>query len=76
MPNDEKVILAKLVDVVEFLCQETANLVDDYSSRVTRDAVGETRDRAEKLRAIGQEIRKAAGTSPHSQDQQKPDFQG
>ena len=69
MTDDEvKLVLDKLVSVTEFLCNETAGLVNDYSTRVTKEAVAGVRARSEQLRAAGQELRSIYGTSLDRQD--------
>jgi hypothetical protein len=68
MQDDEtKAVLEKLVEVVEFLCQETASLVDDYACRVTRESIAGVRGRANEIREAAQGLRTTFDTSGGSQ---------
>ncbi|CAN5553164.1 hypothetical protein BH10ACI4_BH10ACI4_16390 [soil metagenome] len=60
MTEDLKQVLDKLVKVAEFLCQETADLVDDKAMRVGREYVPGVRRRASEIREASQELRLVA----------------
>jgi hypothetical protein len=69
LADESKAIIDKLVEVVDLLCGETANLVDDYATRVTRESVAGVRGKANMIRKAAQELCTIAGRSAHTQGQ-------
>ena len=57
--RDIQVVLEELVETVALLCQETAGLVDDYSTRLPSNSVrpDEVRLKADKLRLAARSLR-------------------
>jgi hypothetical protein len=56
-PSDTQALLEQLVGTVEFLCRQTADLVDDRSTRVHNpdDAPG-VRLKADEIRVVGRNL--------------------
>ena len=55
--KDIQAVLEQLVLTVSFLGKETADLVDDYSTRVQQDAIAGVRRKAEKIREASATLR-------------------
>jgi hypothetical protein len=68
-PGEIKAVLEQLVQTVGILCRETADLVDDYSTRVLRGSVGEVRLKADKIRVAGRSLQAALDEANPRTDQ-------
>ena len=66
MDNETKIVLAKIIEAVDRLTDETAALVDKYYRRFELDKAPEAQqiavDKANALTAAAQDMRQAAST--------------
>jgi hypothetical protein len=56
-PNEMEVVLAQIVETLALLCNQAAELVDEYSTRLVRGNAADIRLKADQLRVSGRLLR-------------------
>ena len=58
-PNEIEAVLIQMAETLASLCEQTADLVDDYSTRVVRGKPADVRLRADQLRVRARSLQQA-----------------